>query len=123
MTSLSHDRVVDVFEAHGLRCVIALGGPMDRNYNGYVEAPAGVETSDGSLDVHGGVTWSDWRLPWEAECGDRWWLGFDTAHAGDAVPGLSSIGIETTGIFRDVDYVRDECIKLASQLAEKGQPS
>jgi hypothetical protein len=123
MTSLNHDRVVDVFEAHGLRCVIALGGPLLRNYNGYVEAPAGANGSDESFDVHGGVTWSDWRLPWEEEDGERWWLGFDTSHAGDAVPGLSSIGIETTGIFRDVDYVRDECIKLASQLAPKGAQS
>ena len=118
MTSLNHDRVVDVFEAHGLRCVIALGGPLLRNYNGYVEAPAGDRDSDESFDVHGGVTWSDWRLPWE-EDGDRWWLGFDTAHAGDAVPGLSM----TAGIFRDVDYVREECIKLASQLAPKGSQS
>lgn len=114
------NRVVAEFEAHGLKCVIAWGGPRLQNYNGYVQAPEGVKVVEHDLTVHGGVTWSDWRLPWEEQDGDRWWLGFDTAHAGDAVPGLEFI---SGGVFRDEDYVRNECIALASQLAVKGQPS
>jgi len=112
-----NDRVVEEFESHGLTCVISLGGPTLQNYCGYVQAPSGVKSTEEPFAVHGGVTWSDWRLPWEEQDGDRWWLGFDTAHAGDAVPGLEAIGLPTTGVFRDFDYVYDECVSLASQLA------
>lgn len=117
------NRIVAEFESHGLQCVIAWGGPLLQNYNGYVRAPEGVKFVEHDLAVHGGVTWSDWRLPWEEEDGDHWWLGFDTAHAGDVVPGLEKIGISQHGTFRDEDYVRNECVSLASQLAVKGQPS
>jgi len=117
------NRIVAEFESHGLKCVIAWGGPLLENYNGYVQAPEGVKFVEHDLAVHGGVTWSDWRLPWEEEDGDRWWLGFDTAHAGDVVPGLAKLGIGQPGVFRDEDYVRNECVSLASQLAVKGQPS
>lgn len=118
MTALNNDRVVDVFEAHGLRCVIGLGGVTCQNYNGYVEAPSGATGSDESFDVHGGVTWSEWRLPWDEEVGDRWWIGFDTAHAGDFIPGLPCA---SGGTFRDIDYVRSECIRLAAQVAERAK--
>lgn len=113
---MKNKRIVEEFEAHGLKCVIAFGGPGLRNYNGYVRAPEGVEFDEHSLDVHGGVTWDDWHLPWDDwdGRGDHRWLGFDTAHAGDATPGLP--GFEG-GVFRDIDYVRAECVRLAEQLS------
>lgn len=110
------DRVVDVFESHGLRCVIALGGPALANYCGYVQCPEGFSRNNGEpFAVHGGVTWSDWKLPWEDKDGDRWWLGFDTCHAGDAMPGMPGIG----GVYRDIGYVQDECESLASQVSRR----
>jgi hypothetical protein len=115
-----NDRIVDEFESHGLKCVIALGGPALQNYCGYVQAPEGLTFTDEQFDVHGGVTWSHNRPPWEEQDGDRWWLGFDTCHAGDEVRGLP---VSLGGVFRDFDYVYDECVHLASQLAAKGQPS
>jgi len=41
-----------------------------------------------SIDVHGGVTWSEPHLPWEkAEKADpgNWWVGFDTIHGFDDI--------------------------------------
>lgn len=113
---LNDKRVVDAFEAHGLLCVIARGGPTGQNFCGYVQAPDGFVCNDGrEFAVHGGVTWSDWRLPWQESDGERWWLGFDTCHGGDAVPGMPSIG----GVYRDIAYVQGECESLASQIAAR----
>jgi len=47
---------------------------------------------------------------------DIWWVGFDCAHSSDLVPGLW-LHIGTGGVYRDLDYVRAELEKLASQAA------
>jgi len=49
------------------------------------------------LDVHGGVTWSDHRLPWEEnENIETFWIGFDCAHYHDYSPRHEKI-LEQTG--------------------------
>lgn len=32
------------------------------------------------LDVHGGVTWSEEKLPWDEEKKDMWFIGWDYNH-------------------------------------------
>ena len=71
----------------GFLCVILLIRNSHRC--GYVGVPKGHKlykkdyTENGkieNLDVHGGVTFSDFLLPGE----DYWFFGFDCAHTGDA---------------------------------------
>ena len=108
-------------EATGLPCVAILT-PIG-HWCGYVGVPEGhrayqidydnVKRVDGEwIDVHGGLTYADFS---DERGAGFWWLGFDCAHCGDAVPGL----MEHDGdIFRDLDYVKQECAKLALQLKE-----
>jgi hypothetical protein len=41
------------------------------------------------VSVHGGLTWVENHLP-TMETDGYWWIGFDTAHAGDLVPALEN---------------------------------
>lgn len=80
------------------------------------------------LDCHGGCTYAGKRLD-TIEKDAFWWFGFDCAHAGDIAPwadaALRSIGHEPSRrggeVYRTMDYVIDECTKLASQLAALAQ--
>lgn len=83
------------------------------------------------LRVHGGLTFSDVCQPVhpgeesehrichvveDGEDDNVWWLGFDTGHYHDLVPGMSYGSWD--GIYRDIAYVTSECADLAAQLAE-----
>lgn len=78
---------------------------------------ASDEDEDGNIklspallfDVHGGITFGGWLE-------DEWWIGFDCAHAGDATHfgGCNFPG----DVFRDVDYVAEECESLAQQVVD-----
>lgn len=83
------------------------------------------EHSPAQVDVHGGLTYADrcqegpegeviCHVPEPGESADVWWFGFDTAHAGDLVPGVPDYD-ET---YRTLGYVQAECRSLAQQLAE-----
>jgi len=76
------------------------------------------------LDVHGGVTFTG-ILDGEHNSNDKlklFLVGFDCAHAGDFIPHMSEElrkdKLEVCGdeVYRDVNYVILECIKLAKQL-------
>lgn len=96
---------------------------------GYVKVPSThllfreAFNSDGTqfLFVHGGLTYSSHGeeplLPLDNE---GWWFGFDCAHAGDLLPLCSFIPdhLEDHGTYKDIDFVKKECEKLASQLKE-----
>lgn len=115
--------------------------------NGYVKAPRYLKGTRchnlQNIDVHGGVTFAG-RLQNINEDNEGWWIGFDTAHIGDGknfdlvkkeifdqeenpdmseyyntndIFGNSSLD-ESTEKFRDLDYVVNECEKLAKQLVE-----
>ena len=60
-----------------------------------------------SVEVHGGLTYSG-----KMSDSDKWWFGFDCAHFGDRLP-LYSDG---TGVYRDMDYVKNEVENLVEQL-------
>lgn len=96
--------------------------------NGYVGVPKGDPlwglsyNFHQSLDVHGGVTFGGWR---RGHSKKLWWYGFDTAHGGDYMPGLSwmladvehiakRLGVQDT--YRDIVYVKAECERLAAQI-------
>ena len=93
----------------------------DSYYCGYVEVPNThlcyfVSYSDNdynnpvyNLDVHGGVTYTDSSLQ-NIESNDTWFIGFDAAHACDRTRFWDE------GEFRDLDYMVNECHKLAQQL-------
>lgn len=70
-------------------------------------------TPDSVIDVHGGLTYAGGTVTDEQPKG-LWWFGFDTAHAGDLVPGLS----DGDGEYRDAEYVAAQIAHLAHQLAE-----
>ncbi len=74
------------------------------------------------IDVHGGITYAGPAGFLKTEAG--WWFGFDTAHAGDAVPGLRAFPGD---VLRDANYVREECVSMARQLAavtaDNGRPA
>lgn len=92
------------------------------------------EDGDERIDVHGGLTFSDrcqptddeshgiCHVPGDGEPDHVWWLGFDCAHSGDKSPGYDarrpplSLGGQT---YKTVAYVKNQCARLAHQLAER----
>jgi hypothetical protein len=85
-------------------------------------------------DAHGGLTYKDACR--EDIChkgnGDEvQWIGFDCAHAGDLVPGVSAAyGFLPPGFmgdwmrddtYRTASWVRDECARIAKQARDAAQ--
>lgn len=117
----------------GLSCLI-VRGPLGA-LCGYVAVPPshplhGIDYNSDStihLDVHGGLTYSAMcsghicHQPKAGEPADVWWFGFDCAHSGDYIPGyerhMDALPFLRDGVYRDIAYVREECRRLASQLA------
>lgn len=117
----------------GLAC-LARRGPLGA-WCGYVAVPPGHlwhgrDYAHISVDVHGGPTYTDrcspesgiCHIPQEGEPADVWWVGFDCAHAYDIVPRMLACDMQSAvwgkGTYRDLDYVRGECERLARQVAE-----
>lgn len=86
---------------------------------------------DHAVEVHGGLTFSGFcqegehgicHVPAPGEPERVWWLGFDCGHFFDASPaydarcGDAYIFNGRDRTYRTVDYVRDECARLAAQL-------
>lgn len=103
-----------------------------RFHCGYLRLPEGHPwigkgTIDVPASVHGGITWSNNFLGFDDVDNGSWWIGFDCAHWNDSyirddldprlqelLPGLRRVQM---GIFRDVDYVKGELVKLAAQAS------
>jgi hypothetical protein len=127
------DKMQWLDEATGLPCLI-VRGPLAGALCGYVGVPEGhpcfgVEYDAPGVDVHGGLTFAGPCDPDRAhgichvvEPGEPdgvWWLGFDCAHGGDLAPAFEAALRDVLGDeYRDLDYVRAECARLAAQLAE-----
>jgi hypothetical protein len=95
---------------------------------GYVAVAPGhpdYERDDGEVTfaVHGGITYAAkcgghvCHVPEPGEPDNVWWLGFDTAHAGDFCPAAPFLCASLTETYRDVAYVQAEVESLAEQLA------
>jgi len=87
-------------EEFGLKTAVVLI-PLLEIWNGYVGLPLGhplygleLDNVDDLANVHGGITWADCSLPGREPDGN-WWLGFDTAHHGDTIPGIDNLPAET----------------------------
>lgn len=106
---------------------------------GYVGLPPehplhGKDYDDANVDVHGGLTYANacggdiCHMPRTGESDDVWWLGFDCAHSGDLVPGLTMLA-GTAGFkerawetYKNVDYVEERVTSLAEQLKALANP-
>jgi hypothetical protein len=121
------------FEHAGFPCIVFRASPGG-NLCGYVAVPPGHpwHGKDFALSteatpeprVHGGITYGDrchgkvCHVAKPGEPDDVWWLGFDTAHAGDLSP-VSSRRHHSFGRdeYRTIEYVASECRSLAEQAA------
>jgi len=84
---------------------------------GYVDVTAYSPEFISSLDylnVHGGVTYS------AKKADERYWIGFDAAHYGDYVPGMSFPPLGGMGgVYRDCEYMREEAESACRQILER----
>lgn len=120
-------------EATGLPC-LAHRNKFSGNWCGYVGVAEGhpyFEQSYEELDasVHGGLTFADFcaentpegegicHVPGEGEPEKVWWFGFDCAHLYDLSPG-TKMPIFDGEVYRNLNYVKEECQRLAAQLGE-----
>jgi hypothetical protein len=85
---------------------------------------------DSLLDVHGGITYSDFcqeedrphgicHIPEPGQPERVWWFGFDCSHAGDLMPSFLRYGADfpiAGDDYRALSYVQAECARLAQQL-------
>jgi len=77
-----------------------------------------VYSLDSIIDVHGGLTYSNFYLR-GYELFDKyelWWFGFDTCHYTDLCPFKDN----PNGIYRNKEYVLKETRKLVDQLSNIG---
>lgn len=135
------DKIQWVDEKTGLDCLIHRH-PRSGHLCGYVGVAEGhplfeKEYEHADVDVHGGLTYSQFcedttcedqgicHVPYEGRPEKVWWLGFDCAHFGDLQPSSKDFWKDYPEIvrhferdkYRDVNYVKAECAKLAAQLA------
>jgi len=112
---------------------------------GYVAVPPGHPLHGKHYDhedlheihAHGGLTFASechgeiCHVPREGEPDDVWWFGFDCGHYMDLVPRIESIllaqdpswlklqeRMDRGLTYRDAEYVKGECERLASQLSD-----
>lgn len=96
--------------------------------NGYVNVPEGHKRYDSHEDaydihVHGGITYEMQSLGGEThgyfvyipDITNCWWIGFDTAHADDYVPGNLGLYGRT---YRDITFMLGEIERLVEQMID-----
>jgi hypothetical protein len=127
-------KVVDKWETKAGLTAYMVATSMG-TFNGYVAVPKDnknykVDYMDLDVEVHGGVTFSDYELYELIEDGD-WLFGFDCLHSGDGRnPKLvEKYDLKMDNFFFDIPdypgdtwkdekYVKEECEKLAKQLVD-----
>ena len=142
-----HERYVveKIFDHKDLKCVVTFGSNgwrcgyvgIPRSHKFYGKKYTEIESQIDYGDCHGGLTFSSRSMgekyPIES---DLWWFGFDCAHYGDGkdldlairyFPNLAETLMKimhcecmfpTYEPVRSCDYVAENCISLANQLAE-----
>lgn len=128
-------------EATGLPC-IARRSWGSGSWCGYVGVAPGTLFHGQDYSVcdlkgpHGGFTFAGpcneddpketaiCHTPSPGEPDDIWWLGFDCAHAFDAMPAVRGLR-DARAVYRTLDCVKAECAKTAAELvaAERARPS
>lgn len=125
------------FESHGFPCLIRR--TPAKILCGYVAVPPshplhGKSWIDDDLDLsaHGGLNFSGecegdiCHVPNPGEPDNVWWFGFDGGHAFDYIPAMAEQMPNSTyerifgntEQYRDIEYMKNECIGLAKQLRE-----
>lgn len=116
-----YDRILKRFKTkEGFIATVAIGG-MDA-LCGYIELPPkhrlfgkSYNHKDFSeIEVHGGITWSERRYPWDQKRRKSYVIGFDCLHYGDCIPGF--ISDNNKGIYRDEKFVTKELKSLSRQI-------
>jgi len=95
-----------------------------------------VSDYDMNISVHGGVTYASLNrpgavvkdtmtnklcyieVPHRNEPKDAWWIGFDCAHAVDAIPELPGIS-NRMDTYKDIEFVKTELREMVDQLIER----
>jgi len=101
--------------------------PYGGSWCGYVGVPLGhpiyeidynyIEDMYPDLNVHGGLTYSDFRHEWAKD--NIWFVGFDTAHAFDInLMNLSFMYMYKDMTYKDKIWVTNETNALAKQLMD-----
>jgi len=113
------DFVEFIDEDTGYKCFI-VRHPELKHLCGYVELPKehklyDIFLEEEDFEVHGGVTYTGKREFEQPNYIADYVLGFDCGHAGDLVPGVKIFHEE---VYRDIEYVTNECKNLAKQLKE-----
>ena len=108
------------FEHLGYTCLILRHESMG-HLCGYMQVTKGhplFEVDYSAIDCchpHGGVTYSGYVR------GDKneWSIGFDCAHAGDLIPSMAALGLNSDGVtYRDIDYVSEEIKRMVENTIE-----
>jgi len=117
--------IVSDFKYRGMRCVVLA---LDMGHRcGYVHIPTRHKLyrknyDDVNIQVHGGLTFSDFLQP------GRWFIGFDCAHCDDkrdpsimdesALKAYNSYSKEWNdrGTLRTTKFCEDECRKMVDQI-------
>lgn len=91
----------------------------------------GDNSPDSTLEVHGGITFSDFcqedgkehgicHIPAPGEPDRVWWFGWDCAHAWDMSPGhhsyFAGLNLGRQDAYRTLEYVKSQRHELARQL-------
>lgn len=88
-----------------------------RPYSTYCEGAD--DDPDVVIEVHGGLTYAETcagKICHRTEGDDKaWWFGFDCSHSGDLAP--LDKWREGRGVYRSIDYAREQTTQLAQQLA------
>lgn len=130
------------FEHEGFPCLVTRQAERGGHLCGYVAVPPGhpwhgKDYGDIDADAHGGVNYAApcfgkvCHVPKPGEPDDVWWFGFDCAHGGDIRPGddveMARAGFDPyrsvfhrVSVYRDVEYVKRECQRLAEQAKAAG---
>lgn len=123
--------------ATNLPC-LAIRGPASGSWCGYVGVPPGhpwhgAPPDSVDIQVHGGLTYGDMcrgdicHVPQPGQPHDVYWLGFDCAHWPDRMPAIEALFEGNGGphmmemcTYKDEQYVREEILSLARQVAAAG---
>ncbi len=114
----NEDSVIEKdWRCEGFRCLVIFVRHSHRC--GYIAIPKGhpaflMNYSDLPVQVHGGLTFGDFKLSDVPIRKNAYWFGFDCAHAGDN----TTWEMETKGHLWTTEEVEKECESMAKQFSK-----
>lgn len=98
------------FNFNGFNCYVVLRHMSDSTYRcGYVQVSKNMPVDTSNIDCHGGITYvhEEAPSPLEIKDKDKWYIGFDCAHAFDTMD------------FWTLSRVSDELRQIVGQILSK----